>query len=643
MRDHATRWLGLLVALVVFHSCLQALVIASSLGEIELSQPIALVLLAVAALAGGFAGWSALRAVLRAGPAVAERPTTSRVVGNIAGGILLLAALLWGILWLASLVGRDRSFDGNAYHIPTIHFWAMKGFVHWVDDGYDGASLMNGYPKAAELLAFVLVRAFATNHVLTITNLLLLPMGSIAIACLAAALGADRWSAIASGALWLLVPTNVAQTVTTYVDSAYASSVASALALAVAAVHLVHVARSRIPWSLGCALGGAIGLASAMKSTGAAFGVLTMGWLVLLLSVRLGGDRESVRFRARAAFLLVVAVVATAVGGYWYLRNWAIADDPLFPVAVRIGGRTLFPGEELSSVVDESQVPDQLRADSDGGRVLRAWAQQGLWSASSSGDSWQETVYSNDSRIGGLGYAWLLGGVPSLVAVAAIAWRRRDRAMGVALTTIVPIVVALFCVQPFHWWARFTLWLHALGLPCLASMATSVATANRGAARAIGTGWLALVTAVAAAEGMTATFVTVVGPVGASRSEIVDALTERYRDEPIAYVEPLQPLQESVFPQILSGDDGVGVGYLSSVDATKELVMGELCQPIGERTVLPIDPQASEDDVSNLMSAGVKYAILDDALPVPKEVAARALHIDRPAGFVVVTLQAPDE
>ncbi len=132
------------------------------------------------------------------------------------------------ILWAAATVSPDLSFDGNAYHIPAISMWDMRGYIFWVNTNYL-EPLINGYPKGVELIAYILVKAFS-NSIINAVNLVFLPLGVLGIAFLARSLGTGRLLSLCAGAAFLLIPVNINQSTTTYVDSAFASCAAGLIA-----------------------------------------------------------------------------------------------------------------------------------------------------------------------------------------------------------------------------------------------------------------------------------------------------------------------------------------------------------------------------------------------------------------------------
>jgi hypothetical protein len=83
--------------------------------------------------------------------------------------------------------------------------------------------------------------------------------------------------------------------------------------------------------------------------------------------------------------------------------------------------------------------------------VLRSWASDLL--------PWRVGSYDYQQLSGGLGPLWAWLGAPLLLLLALHLWRTRSA----ALTVLVP-VLAMLLVQPYRWWARFTLPLAALGV-----------------------------------------------------------------------------------------------------------------------------------------------------------------------------------
>src|SRR6185369_2549598 len=234
-----------------------------------------------------------------------------------------LFAALYLFLFACAATVTDVSWDGNSYHLPTIQQWFQTGRVAWVEGPESPTSvlrLINNYPKAAEVVALFLCTLFhpALSHAF---NLVYLPLGILGIASIAQALGAARGAALAAGAAFLLVPINLGQSLTAYVDSAFGSAVIAWLA---ATVWLRHLDAKRLGIDA-LVLGGALGK-------------------LALFGVHLTARPPALSLRTLLTWWLGVAVCALGVGGWWYVRNLAHGYSPTYPVGVSLAGFTLFPG-----------------------------------------------------------------------------------------------------------------------------------------------------------------------------------------------------------------------------------------------------------------------------------------------------------
>ena len=142
--------------------------------------------------------------------------------------------------------------------------------------------------------------------------------------------------------------------------------------------------------------------------------VIGLAVLAVAIAVRAISPREGRRrvLAGGGGFLLAAVTIAIAVAGYWHIRNYVMTGNPLYPVRVAIAGHEVFPGVELSKMIGfEETTPEIFRHWPAYQRVPYVWAQIG-----DRHSRWPDTMWFLDSRLGGLGYLWLLGCVPAVVA-----------------------------------------------------------------------------------------------------------------------------------------------------------------------------------------------------------------------------------
>ena len=591
-RARACTFFPWLAAGVVFLSAIQVAVLTSSLVSLRLTRVVALGVLFVALLAAWLV-WAGLKDDGPIPPPWAG--VSEQRWGRLIAGLF---AALYLLLFACAATVPDVSWDGNSYHLPTIQQWFQTGGVAWVE-GPEPSMLrfINGHPKAGEVLSLFLCTLLhpALSHTF---NLVYLPLGILGIASIAHALGAARGAALAAGAAFLLVPINLGQSLTAYVDSAFGSAVIAWLA---ATVRLRHLDAKRLGIEalvLGCALGNVIGI----KGTGLLLGAVgTLALFALHLTAR----PPALSLRTLLTWWLGVAVCALGVGGWWYIRNLAHGHSPIYPMGVSLAGVTLFPGYyDAYALVSAFAVDGLIEHWPAPAQIAFTWL-QGLW-------YWPQSIVGFDMRLGGLGFLWLLACLPAVVALVRqrrrvrAAWR--DELVREPLWLLLGIVGAGIVLVPCPWWSRLTIWVYGLGLPCLA--AAQRLWTGRFARR-----WLAACVAIALLEAgivVARWQVQLVGvAIGSARGE------PRAPRFPIpSHFFPPWALRGSLIEQLARGHDTIGVVPLPW---WAEPVVGVLSQPVGVRQIHFVPENLEEDFAPWYERVRPRYLIMEtrDEIPEP--------------------------
>jgi hypothetical protein len=549
-------------------------------------------------------------------------------------GFLGIATLIYLVLWAVAIIMPDLSWDGSLYHIPTLSMWDVRGYIHWVNTNYSEYRI-NGFPKGAELLSYILVKAF-DNSVINVSNLIFLPLGIISIAYIANFLGAGRLLSLCAGTAFLLIPVNINQSVTSYVDTAYASCAAGLIAI------LVNMSKKRnLVWKGIIIFGAALGLTLGTKSTGlelSGFAMLTLAGIWTrdvfvpnpVLEMR-HEPRQLVKMTIqRLAFLLAIVLIALPGGGYWYIRNYIMTGTPFYPVGVTILGHTLFPGLSISETVSEySMLPTQMKDQLPIVRVFYTWA-QGF-------KAWPLSIKGYDSRIGGLGYLWLFACIPSIfITIFSFAKFTPDQKR--SLLILVGVTVSTFIFTPENWWTRFTIWIYTLGLPCFALVLTN-SVFNQQARfwrRLLSSIWMTLSLALLLFEAIYSTgdVIALASP-GSLRSNLGNIFKPGTWNWPTNYLFP--EMQDTILEDVLTQTGTVIIGPNGGMDYWLYIGMvGQLSQPIGARHLVFINELQSESGQIDL--SDVSYIIWDDSLPLPTALASLAISITPAWDFLVLSL-----
>ena len=354
---------------------------------------------------------------------------------------LAVVALAWQLL--VALILPPFAFDALTYHLTMAASWLRT-------ESLEPTSLSlccAYYPGNAELEFAWPVLFLGTDAIVDIVQVGFAVLAGLATAGIARSAGLPHAAAVAAGALFVVTPAVLVQAPTNYADVMVA-------ACALAALHgLVRFASTGRPERLVVA-GLATGLVLGTKGTGVVWAA-ALAVVALVLVVRAGRASKSARrvaIRAGAGFL----VTCLAAGSYWYVRNWAEVGNPLYPFQVEAAGTTLFDGPvEIDDVLTQ---PDPERTESRPVQVIRSWA--------ADVDFWGQGSYEYQQRLGGLGPLWPWLGLPLLLPFVVALVRRRNPAL-IALAAI----ALVFLVQPYAWWARFTIPLMAAGALAIAGSA----------------------------------------------------------------------------------------------------------------------------------------------------------------------------
>jgi hypothetical protein len=576
--------------LVSAHALLQLACIASACLGVALTRNRALGAIAIALAASAAIAW-----FLRTADPVTPRglPNGGAVralAWVVAGATLTWAATLWARLWRLAADRPSYDWDGLYYHIPAINEWVVAGRVRWLDT-FSDVPFVN-YPMGVEAHTFLMHQAFGLAGLVDACNLWYWPLGVLAVVVLAALLGAAgpwRWLA---GGLLAGAPVLVCQGVTTYIDPASASCVMAAVTASV----LLVFHDGRTPAVKAVLWGASVGLVLGSKGTGLPMaGVI--GTAVLL---GMGWQEGWRRWPAWLPRLVLGLGIAFLVGGYWYTRAAYHTGNPIYPIQVRFGSLVLIEGYDASTMMSGNQ-PEWLTRFPSLLRAPVSWLQL-------------DAPIQGYAPVGGLGYVWLLAGVPAIAWLAAGAVRRRTPDVHRAAFAL-GLVVVLLLVQPAAWWSRFTVWLHVLGLA-----ACAVALHRVSRARLVPVRSLALACAV------------VLAGVAAWESERTLRIEQARGRTPGVPGNPYISTQEAFFPGLATtpgfdrflAADRIARGPWSRAGT---LLGGVLAMPLGQRHIHLLPAQPGEADIERLRSDGVSWIVWDVAAngPVPGVLTRHAL------------------
>lgn len=359
--------------------------------------------------------------------------------------ILTVFAVIW-IIFLAVLY-PPIEWDALMYHLPAVgHYMQQQSLADpalpmdaFSKYGIDGSAWINSFPKNIEILFLWATIIPGTDILVDMVELVFGLIGVIAVYSLASKLGVGRKWAISAGLIFFLTPIVLAQSRSNTIDLSNSALILVALAL------LYSSSGRRQPGAVIVA-GIAVGIVVGAKWSGLLFLPL---FLIILVGQRLfwnARDQLS-RFHKLAYESAIFLGPAVLFGSYWYLKNWYLYSNPLWPFKISFLGLKIFSGPLTQEAVLARTFPEQLQ----GMNMLHK-----LWV------TWQEFIifgYDSDMKLGGLGIFWFVFGLPAIFY--ALHWIIKRRDLAQAMIFIVPL--AMLLLHPENWWTRYTMFIAGLG------------------------------------------------------------------------------------------------------------------------------------------------------------------------------------
>lgn len=231
-----------------------------------------------------------------------------------------------------ALLQVPLDYDSLAFHLPMMLEWVKTGNI-W-DVFYSAfAAPLGFYPSNGELFALWFFLPFRDDVAVNLMNFPLFFLVGVSVYSLARRIGiSSMFSFLVTGMLiWL--PINFRQTGSTMVDMLFT------FGFVVALYFLIELWQERkLSDFLLCGAG--LGIFFGTKYLGLPYSVLPA---VLVIGYVLWHSYKKSFKRPITALSLFFAGMISG-GGIWYIRNWVVSGNPLFPVDVNLLGYKVFSG-----------------------------------------------------------------------------------------------------------------------------------------------------------------------------------------------------------------------------------------------------------------------------------------------------------
>ena len=295
-------------------------------------------------------GWLAIRPRLLTATRATTQPGHLRL-SRLAISCLAIAALCYGVFALDAMTSFPKSWDGNAYHLPMA--------LRWLQDGSLRIDLRTDWrfsiPANAEIPMMILLGS-GLSPLVFLSQVPALAGLAVAAYVIARRLSAGSEASVLAAIVVLSVPIVIHQVFAAYVDL-YGTSfflIGLALLLSRAADGGPGIPSRRQDGILLLFAALSCGVALGTKSTFSFY--VAAFTLSALLQVVLSAKGQFGATLPAAVVLLVIGLLLPS--GFWFGRAYGATGNPLFPLRVTVGGRTIFNGPVVTKTVDTSDHND---------------------------------------------------------------------------------------------------------------------------------------------------------------------------------------------------------------------------------------------------------------------------------------------
>ena len=371
--------------------------------------------------------------------------------------ILVVISVCW-IIFLGYLF-PSYTWDALWYHLPIVGYIMQSGSIGEIPNNFFIEQFINIFPKNIELF-FVWNIIFLKNDVITdLSQLLFTIAGVLAIYSIAVKLNINNRVAAYSSLLFFFTPIVILQSKTNYVD------VAVSMLFLMAVNFLIVDMQYRGVKNNPCE-GNAEGSSFRKRNFPTVMAGLTAGILLgskgsgplfaAILSAVVIFREIFVRYNVIGSMRWVKIAVTTfryyvfyffipvlLMGGYWYIKNWIIYGNPVYPMEISFLNNTIFEGLYQGIVEPAPAIINKLRPLT---RPLYVWLEKVKY-------------YLYDSRLGGLGPIWFILFLPSIVFSLVYALMRRHY----RFILLFMIVASAFLMYPRNWNPRYVIFIVGLG------------------------------------------------------------------------------------------------------------------------------------------------------------------------------------
>lgn len=365
------------------------------------------------------------------------------------------------VCWIVFLGYLFPSYTWDAlwYHLPIVGYIIQSGAIQENPTPSVINVFINIFPKNIELFFVWNVIFLKSNVVVNLSQLLFTVAGVFTIYSIAVKQGLKKEYALYCPFFFFFAPIVILQSTTNYVDVAVSVLFLIAINFLLyddpekfsnSEAGQVHLRERKIPILLA---GLTTGILLGSKGSGPLFIVILLSLVIIQEFARranpfniISSQHKECPISIKNSFMpYVIYFIAPAllIGGYWYIKNWVLHDNPVYPMEISFFGITLFKGLYREMI---DPLPEVIK---------------NVFSLIKPFYIWLERVnyYLYDSRLSGFGPMWFILVLPSIpVAIFYAIKRKKHNFLFVCI-----ILIFTFVIYPRNWNTRYVIFFLGLG------------------------------------------------------------------------------------------------------------------------------------------------------------------------------------
>ncbi|MEW6714326.1 MAG: hypothetical protein AB1306_04445 [Nitrospirota bacterium] len=375
-----------------------------------------------------------------------------KVINNDRVLLFIFGVFLASVCWVICLgyLFPSYAWDALWYHLPMVGYIMQSGAIEETYTPWFIDQFINIFPKNTELFFLWNTIFLKSDVIVDLSQLLFTIIGVVTVYSMALKLKIGDKYALYSSLLFFFTPIMILQSTTNYVDVAISVLFLISVNFLISSPEDNEGEAYFRRWPL-LLSGIAAGILLGSKGSGPLFiAILSLAILLRMFIKRFrlfnrlvpSNNRNLIR-HGLISYLLYFLFPAILFGSYWYIKNWLLYGNPVYPMEISVTGITIFKGL-YGGIIDPS--PEVLNNLSPLKKLIYVWEERVKY-------------YLYDSRFSGFGPIWFILFLPAILFSTVLTIKRRER----NYLFIGIILILTFILYPRNWNTRYVIFIVGLG------------------------------------------------------------------------------------------------------------------------------------------------------------------------------------